>query len=274
MTTGQDEAKTERTLMAQHSSLATRLGWTDYLGSSNTLSYEWLLGRYPVKVQFPLIDALQAMEKVLIRVGYENPCDYIGSYMLRTVAGTDYWSNHAYGIAIDLDYGGDTDGDGDPSIDKNPHVHRKIVPGDPGFGVEWQILEDQVRAIEAIKNTDGQQMWSWHVGWALGDTMHWQINVSPQATQVDWSTTEAGGNDVIAWYDWVEGWARGLAEDPAKTEQELTRLNTVQQPDGGYILEPANNPATVQHWMSKLNNPADPEWRGFYARTQLSVWGR
>jgi hypothetical protein len=233
-----------------------------------------MLGRRWVKVQDILEGATVAMEQVLINSGYENPCDYIGSYNKRPISGTDYWSTHSYGIAIDLDYGGDTDGDGDPTIDKNPHVHRRIVPGDPGFGVEWQILEHQIEKIEAIKNADGDSLWRW-LGWSIGDTMHFQINVAPQFTQVDWSTVYQGEPEMADIYEtFVAGWVKGLAEDPNKTRTEFTRLNTEQQSDGGYVLEPANDPATVEYWMDKLDTPYDPAWPGFYARTELSVWAR
>ena len=73
---------------------------------------------------------------------------------------------------------------------------------------------------------------------------------------------------------WVAGWVKGLAEGRAKTEQEFTRLNTEQQSDGGYVLEPANDPATVKYFMDLLDDPYNEEWPGFYARTQLAVWGR
>lgn len=80
--------------------------------------------------------------------------------------------------------------------------------------------------------------------------------------------------EAVDYARFVAGWVEGLAEGPAKARQEFTRLNTEQQSDGNYILEPANSPATVDYWMEKLSNPYDDEWPGFYARTQLSVWGR
>ena len=249
------------------------LGW-EWQPTSEHLSRVRLLGRYPVKVQPQLVDAVAAMDAVFVRTGYENPCDYVGSYMFRSIAGYNgLASTHAYAVAIDHDYGGDTDGDGDPTIDKNPHIHRPIVPGDPGFGVEWQILEYQVRAIEAIKNTHGEQMWRW-LGWPIGDTMHWEIMVRPERTEVDWDTVYPPEEETDMYKEFVEGWVTGLAEDNAKTRQEFTRLNTYPMADGGYILEPANNPTTVDYWVSLLEQPDDPAWLGFYARTQLSTWGR
>ena len=77
---------------------------------------------------------------------------------------------------------------------------------------------------------------------------------------------------------YVAGWVKGLAEDPAKAEQEFTRLNQEHWlgPDGQpiAILEPSNNPDTVAYWMSLLSDPFDEAWPGMYARTELSMWGR
>lgn len=232
------------------------LGWTGYLNSTRTLVYETVLGRHPVKVQYPLQDALHAMERVLINTSYENPCDFIGSYASRVIAGKDMWSEHAYGVAIDFDYGGDTDGDGDPTIDKNPHLHRPIVPGDPGFGVEWQILEHQVRAIEAIKNTHGESIWFW-LGWPIGDSMHFAVNVRPDRCLVDWDSV--GGD--MSFATWVAGWVSGLAEDKTGTRARFERLFS-------------GNQTEVNYWMTKLDNPNDPEWPGFYARRELEFWAQ
>ena len=168
--------------MATHEPRMAALGWIPYLGQTDSLVSKRILGRYPVKIQEVAEDALDAFEQALIATGYENPCDWTGSYMKRLIAGTDMWSTHAYGTAIDLDYGGGVD---EPFIDRNPHIHRPIQPSD--FGVECQLLEHQVRAVEAIKNLDGRSMWRW-LGWSIGDTMHFQLDVSPNMCQVDWST--------------------------------------------------------------------------------------
>ena len=82
------------------------LGWIPYLGQTDSLVSKRILGRYPVKIQEVAEGALDAFEQALIATGYENPCDWTGSYMKRVIAGTDMWSTHAYGTAIDLDYGG------------------------------------------------------------------------------------------------------------------------------------------------------------------------
>lgn len=175
-----------------------RLGWAPYLCSADSLIKLEILGRYPVKLQSQLDEAGRAFEAALIATGYENPCDFTGSYMCRTIGGTQTWSTHAYGCAIDLDYGGDTDGDGDPTIDSNPHLRRPVIPED--FGRNCQILEHQVWAVENIRNTRGERMWHW-LGYSIGDTMHFQIAVSPEHTTVDWSTVAGEENEM-----WLDDW--------------------------------------------------------------------
>lgn len=176
--------------MPKHEYRMARLGWTEHLGRTETLRTIEILGRSPVRVQEELVDVFTAFDQVLKVTGYENPCDYIGSYFYRTIGKKPIddpnatWSTHAYGTAIDHDYGYAT---ADREVDKNPYIRRPIVPGDDGFGVEWQILEHQVRAIEAIKNHRGDSILLW-LGWGIGDTMHWQVNVRPENTAVDWST--------------------------------------------------------------------------------------
>ncbi|MFC1740181.1 hypothetical protein ACFL0N_01720 [Pseudomonadota bacterium] len=221
--------------------------------------YVGILGRRP-RIQSILVDAARALNDALVNTGYENPCDYIGSYLKRTIAGTDIWSTHSYGIAFDIDYGGDNpDSPDHPGIDNNPHLHDPIERGDPRFGVEFQLLEHQVNAVEAIKNLDGDQMWRW-LGWPIGDTMHFQINIAPQFATVDW-TTVAGHEPeepmTAAFAEWVEGWVEGL------DAEHVTMLHTA-----GIIR------GNLDYWLGLLNIPDHEAWLYFYTRAQASTWAK
>lgn len=173
-----------------------RLGWSPYLGAYKSLVYVTLLGRR-VKCQDFWAPAVEAMHTVLVETGYEHPCDWTGSYNKRTISGTSLWSWHSYGGAIDLDYGGDNPDSPDHAlIDRNPHLHRRVPWGDPGFGTEFQLLEHQVKAVLAIRTMNGKPVWRW-LGTSIGDTMHFEPACSPAdiATGIDTTTVAASGQE-------------------------------------------------------------------------------
>ena len=165
-----------------------RLLWSPYLGHTDGLRWVLLLGR-SVRVQDFWVPATRAMNTVLKATGYEDPCDWTGSYNKRRISGSTKWSWHSYGGAIDLDYGGDNpDSPHVHGIDRNPHLKLRIYPG---FGTDsrFQITEAQVRAVEAIRTNNGKRVWRW-LGWAIGDTMHFEPNCTPAdaRTGIDMST--------------------------------------------------------------------------------------
>ncbi len=66
---------------------------------------------------------------------------------------------------------------------------------------------------------------------------------------------------MAVWEDWVAGWVEGQAEDPAHFHRYLTELKANDAFNGN-----------VDVWVAKLSNPRDPEWLGFYSRTDIAVW--
>ncbi len=179
----------------RHPSTVTKYGWQSWLGHRGHMVLVPVLGRAYVVVAEPLKEGTEAMNTVLIATGYENPCDWIGSYNKRPIKGTDVWSTHSYGIALDIDYGGDNpDSPDHPGIDKNPHTYRAVTMNDSRWGVKWQITRDQVLAVEAIRTNNGKTVWKW-LGWSIGDTMHFQVNCSEAdlATGIDPQSVVQGG---------------------------------------------------------------------------------
>jgi hypothetical protein len=178
----------------RHPSTVTKYGWQSWLGDRDRMVLVTVLGRSYVVIAAPLADGLRAMDQALKATGYEDPCDWIGSYNKRPIAGTEIWSTHSYGIAIDLDYGGDNpDSPDHPGIDRNPHIRRPITMNDRGWGVQWQINKKQVLAVEAIRTNNGKPVWKW-LGWAIGDTMHFQVTCSEAdlATGINPATVATG----------------------------------------------------------------------------------
>lgn len=141
----------------------------------------------------PAYDPLKAAEKALIATGYtgvrsiwvpRNCPTGIGGKTCQT-DGTSC-SLHNYGIAFDLD----------PFGYGNPHFYADYGDYSKVLGRKWDISDckltiPQVRAVEAIKNTSGETMFRW-LGWYNGDTMHFELQVPPTRTSVDWGTVPGG----------------------------------------------------------------------------------
>lgn len=81
------------------------------------------------------------------------------SYACRPIAGTDQWSLHALGIAVD--------------------VRATSYP----LGVK--VTDPQLLAaateIEQLHTTDGYQVWEWGGRWRRPDGMHWEIGCPPSS---------------------------------------------------------------------------------------------
>jgi hypothetical protein len=170
-------------------------GWAEFLGRTDTIVRVTMLGRPGVKVQAVLEEAVQAADSALRCTGYEDPCDFIGSFNVRPVSGGTMWSEHAYGSAFDLDYNTEIP---DRVVDRNPDLGKGkgLNAADPRFGVVCQILEHQVRAVEAIRTNNQKQVWGWLGWWPRGDTMHFRAICRPDdlKTGIDWTTVTEGDN--------------------------------------------------------------------------------
>ena len=144
-------------------------------------------GRHPVYEQNVSHNAVSALEEGHYGSGYEpEPDGYIGSKRQCPwgIAGRlchpdgGGCSIHNYCLAYDIEY------------NYNKYIKTRAYPED--FDEDWfpavcKYTLEQVRAIEGIKNIYGEQMWLW-LGWAIGDFMHWQINVPENRLEVDWNT--------------------------------------------------------------------------------------
>ena len=161
-----------------------------------------LMGRTPVYVQPETIDIWRAFETALYDHGYRD-VRVVGSYRRcpRGIAGRTCQENgswcslHNYCLAVDLD----------PRSYGNPHFRRR-------YGNGWdfndcKLTEQQVRAVEAIRTTSGAQAIRW-LGWSIGDTMHFQINVPPTDTTVG----DQGGDMMLS---------RGMKGEAVRAMQEM-----------------------------------------------------
>ena len=164
-----------------------RSWWDFHRCSKGVVRPTGFFGRHTVWQQPELADAVTALEAGHINSGYVPSSDgYIGSRRdcPHGIAGATCQpsgsgcSLHNYVIAYDVEY------------NYNKHIRARAYPED--FKAWWfpavcKYTLAQVRTIEGIKNTDGEQLWTW-LGWAIGDFMHWQINVPSYRAVVDWNT--------------------------------------------------------------------------------------
>lgn len=143
--------------------------WSEWRCNQSAMQPLSLFGRHVGTVPPATIDAYLALETVLLATGYGNP-DSVWTYNCRKIGGSNTWSLHAYGLAVDID----------PAL--NPYSN-----GDPFAG---KFTPTQVEAVEAIRNTTGGQVWSWGGRWSKPDRMHWQINVPQTGLDIDPTTVE------------------------------------------------------------------------------------
>jgi len=142
----------------------------------------------------PAYEGFTAQEQALVHSGYVNVRSiWVPRNCPTGIGGATCQSNgtgcslHNYGIASDID----------PFGYGNPHFQA-------AYGKGWdfsdcKITEKQVLAVEAIKNTNGDKLFRW-LGWAIGDTMHFEYQVPPTRTKVDWTTVlggQPGGTDDV-----------------------------------------------------------------------------
>ena len=130
--------------------------------------------------------AIVALEQALQAGGYTPRSAW--AYNFRGIGGAtctcsnfDRCSLHSNGIAIDID----------PRL--NPFIKTSTFRwSDTAFTPE------QIAFVEGIDNTKSEQMWSWGGRWnSVKDYMHFEANVDPGSTDVDWTTVpgETRGED-------------------------------------------------------------------------------
>jgi hypothetical protein len=129
-------------------------------------------------VPAPLVDAYRALELALMATGYVAESRW--AYNFRQITGgskpctcSSYGgcSPHAFGIAIDID----------PA--QNPYTSAAFSWSKTKF------TPAQIEAVEAIRNTKGEQVWQWGGRWSsVRDYMHFEVQVDPGSVSIDWST--------------------------------------------------------------------------------------
>ena len=162
-----------------------RAAWRGYECAEKRMVPLRLFGKWTTPVNPATVDAWRALEHALVTAGY--PVHRAWVYICRKITGKQTPSLHAYGLAIDIDHK-------DPTC----NVHRGTPDGRRvrfsaaaskenrcrdvrDDKADTSFTPNQVAAVEAIRTVDGHQVFAWGGRWQMSkDTMHFQINVTPQ----------------------------------------------------------------------------------------------
>jgi hypothetical protein len=161
-----------------------RAAWSAYACAETRMVPLRLLG-WTTPVNPVTVDAWRALEQALVAADYRAHRAWV--YICRHISGQTTRSLHAYGLAVDIDHAG-------PKC----NVNRATPDGrvvrfssastkegrcaDVARGIaDTAFTPAQVAAVEAIRTIDGHQVFAWGGRWrTTKDTMHFQINVTPE----------------------------------------------------------------------------------------------
>jgi hypothetical protein len=117
-----------------------------------------LYGEGVVTVDVLIVDAVKALNAVLIDWDYRTRRADTGAYNCRQITGGTNYSLHAYGIAVDLNWS------------TNPYGRTLVT--DMPIGM--------IEAIEGIRTAGGVQVWRWGGRYSNNkDAMHFEVVASP-----------------------------------------------------------------------------------------------
>lgn len=128
-----------------------------------------LNGKGRVTVALVIVEAVKALNAVLVAFRYLTRAGDTGAYNCRLKVGGNGWSIHSLKIALDINW------------ITNPYGPRLVTDYPPAM----------VRAILAIRTNSGAQVWSWGGSWdGNKDAMHWQIACTRRdlASGINWGT--------------------------------------------------------------------------------------
>lgn len=117
-----------------------------------------LYGEGVVTVDVLIVDAVKALNAVLIDWDYRTRRADTGAYNCRQITGGTNYSLHAYGIAVDLNW--------------NTNPYGRTLVTDMPIGM--------IEAIEGIRTAGGVQVWRWGGRYSNNkDAMHFEVVASP-----------------------------------------------------------------------------------------------
>jgi hypothetical protein len=192
-------------------------------------------------------DAWRALDQVMLVHGYyARPAD-TDSYNCRQITGGRGLSLHAFGIALDINWGSNP-------YRRTPSGRRIRYSSAPtqylrALDVKRDLADTDtvpamIRDVLAIRATASRTLFDWGGSWRTSkDPMHFQLNVTPAelAAGIDWETVVRHEERVFV--------RRGDQGPTVETYQrKLARLSAVHpgEPDGDYGSQTARSVEAFQ----------------------------
>lgn len=130
-----------------------------------------LHGEGRVTVRASIVDAVRALNAVLVRWDYRTRRDDTGAFVCRRITGGTGYSLHAYGIALDINWS------------SNPYGTRLVTDMPRGM----------VNEILALRTNSGAQLWRWGGEYrSVKDAMHYEIFCAPSDVATGIAGTSPG----------------------------------------------------------------------------------
>jgi hypothetical protein len=175
---------------------AMREAWRKYLciGDHPDRRSITILGRNAGFCPPEMVEPFQALSQALVSTGYKNPFDVWvsrkcpnGIKKKKCKPDGTNCSLHNYGVAVDID---------PPDPPEKPVRNGSANPvyweeGHWKFG-DIKLIQVQVEAVEAIRTAGGQRLFQWLGDSRINDTMHFEVQVPPDDTTVNWDTVTGG----------------------------------------------------------------------------------
>lgn len=188
--------------------------WADHCGFGGDYVDISFMGRRTIGgVPNVSVDGYRAMEMALNATGYQAKS--VWAYNFRKITGTSKpctcaelggCSGHGIFGAVDID----------PR--QNPYLRTRTFRWS-----DTKFTPAQIAAVEAIRNTRGEQWWFWGARWnTIKDYMHFEPNIDPRSTAVDWSTVP--GTPVIGEEEMLYGLDIGKTGDDSLPDQPAHRV--------------------------------------------------
>lgn len=139
-----------------------RTAWAAYRCNPGDMDFWTPFGSpWLVRIVPETREAWDALNLQLARFSYTFDEIGGGTYNCRKIAGTNLWSLHAYGIALDIN----------PS--RNPRLPNPDAP------MQTDLPGELVVAIESIYASNGRQVFYWGGHFGHPDPMHFQLSATP-----------------------------------------------------------------------------------------------